>query len=101
MAESPAKAEQCEMIIGYLVPHRCEHPALGRCAKCGRGYCEEHVTVQAAGLLCLACQQGLAQPVALPLTAQTYNAADLATFAALSQWDSADDDPNDTFADLS
>ena len=24
-------ADQCEMIIGYLVPHRCDHPALGRC----------------------------------------------------------------------
>src|SRR6185436_4735141 len=22
-------AEQCEMIIGYLVPHRCDNPSLG------------------------------------------------------------------------
>jgi len=101
MAEAAPKPEQCEMIIGYLVPHRCEHPALGRCTKCGRGYCEEHVTVQASGLLCLACQQGLTEPIALPITAQTYNAADLATFAALSQWESSEDDFGDTFADLS
>lgn len=92
-------ADQCEMIIGYLVPHRCEHPALGRCTKCGRGYCEEHVTLQAQGLLCLACQQGLDQPVALPITAQTFSQTDLATFAALSAWDS--DVEDDAFADLS
>lgn len=90
-------AEQCEMIVGFLVPHRCEHPALGRCTRCGRGYCEEHVTLTPTGLLCLACQQGLDQPVALPLTAQTFNSDDLATFARLSQWDAEDDN----FADLS
>jgi hypothetical protein len=85
------------MIVGYLVPHRCEHPALGRCTKCGRGYCEEHVTLQPNGLLCLACQQGLDQPVALPLTAQTFDSNDLATFAALSEWDTEED----AFSDLS
>ena len=92
-------AEQCEMIIGFLVPHRCEHPALGRCVNCGRGYCEEHVTVRPEGLMCLACQQGLAQPVSLPITAQTYDANDLATFAAAGLWDS--DDDGDLFSDLS
>jgi len=91
--------EQCEMIIGYLVPHRCEHPALGRCGKCGRGYCEEHVTVQPEGLLCLACQQGLEQPVALPITAQSYDAGDIALFAAADEWDETEGD--DTFSDLS
>jgi hypothetical protein len=103
MATQPAKADQCEMIIGYLVPHRCEHPALGRCVKCGRGYCDEHVTLQPQGLLCLACQQGLDQPVALPLTAQTFTQTDLATFAALSAWESDDTDSadSDLFADLS
>ena len=94
-------AVQCEMIIGYLVPHRCEHPALGRCTKCGRGYCEEHVTVQPTGLLCLACQQGLTEPISMPITAQTYDATDLANFAAISQWEASDDDFGDTFADLS
>lgn len=92
-------AEQCEMIVGFLVPHRCERPALGRCVKCGRGYCEEHVTVQTEGLLCLACQQGLEQPVALPVTALAYDSADVAIFAAASEWDQTEDD--DTFSDLS
>jgi recombinational DNA repair protein (RecF pathway) len=91
-------ADQCEMVVGFLVPHRCDHPALGRCVKCGRGYCEEHVSVQPEGLICLACQQGLAQPVALPITAQSYDAGDLATFAAVSAWD---EDASDTFSDLS
>lgn len=93
-------ANQCEMIIGYLVPHRCDNPALGKCTRCGRGFCDEHVSLQPGGLLCLACQQGLSQPVAVPLTAQTFNPNDLATFAMLSQWDATDDDA-DTFADLS
>lgn len=92
-------AEQCEMIIGYLVPHRCEHPALGKCTQCGRGYCEEHVQVTPNGLVCLACSQGLEQPVALPLTAQSFSPADIATFAAASTWDDADD--GDSFSDLS
>ena len=25
--------EQCEMVIGFLVPHRCENPVLGHCVK--------------------------------------------------------------------
>jgi recombinational DNA repair protein (RecF pathway) len=91
-------ADQCEMIIGFLVPHRCEHPALGRCTRCGRGYCEEHIQVTQEGLICLACQQGLAQPVALPITAQTFTADDLAAFDAASQWEVED---SDMFSDLS
>ena len=92
-------AEQCEMIVGYLVPHRCEHPALGKCAKCGRGYCDEHVQVTTSGLVCLACQQVLDQPVALPITAQTFSRADIALFHVACQSDSLDD--GDTFSDLS
>lgn len=52
-------AEQCAMIIGYLVPHRCDHVALGACGRCGRHYCDDHLAVTAEGLLCAACQQGL------------------------------------------
>lgn len=37
-------AEQCEMIIGYLVPQRCENPSLVTCAKCGRGFCDERLS---------------------------------------------------------
>jgi len=91
-------ADQCEMIIGFLVPHRCEHPALGRCARCGRGYCDEHIEVKQEGLVCLACSQGLEQPVALPITAQTFTPDDLAAFDAASQWDVED---GDMFSDLS
>lgn len=90
-------AEQCEMIIGYLVPHRCEHPALSHCLKCGRGFCDEHISITPQGLICLACQQGLEQPVVLPITAQTFSAEDLATFNAASQWEQDDD----LFSDLS
>lgn len=91
------RTTQCEMIIGYLVPHRCDNPALGRCVKCGRGFCDEHVDVQAAGLVCLACQQGLDAPVALPMTAQTYDSHDLILFDQASRWD----DDDDVFSDLS
>jgi len=91
-------ADQCEMIIGFLVPHRCEHPALGRCVRCGRGYCDEHIEVKQKGLICLACSQGLEQPVALPITAQTFTPDDLAAFDDASQWDVED---GDMFSDLS
>jgi len=90
--------EQCAMIIGYLVPHRCDNPALGHCTQCGRAYCDEHVHVTAQGLVCLACSQGLQQPVALPLTAQTFTPADLMEFDRASQWD---DNDLDRFSDLS
>ncbi|MCK6566715.1 MAG: hypothetical protein L6Q45_03350 [Anaerolineales bacterium] len=93
-------ANQCEMVIGYLVPHRCENPALGTCAKCGRGYCEEHTNATAEGRVCLACQQGLDMPVALPIAAATFTAADLNTFGRSSRWDD-DDDSGDMFSDLS
>lgn len=90
-------ANTCEMIIGFLVPHRCENPALGHCTKCGRGYCEEHITVTPNGLVCLACQQGLEQPVALPATAQNFTPDDLAVFYTASRLD----DDSDMFSDLS
>ncbi len=89
---------QCEMIIGYLVPHRCDHPALGRCTHCGRGFCEEHIKVTPGGLVCLACSQGLSQPVSLPETARNFSAEDIATFSSLSQWEEQE---SDIFSDLS
>ncbi|KAA0279856.1 MAG: hypothetical protein HS100_14725 [Anaerolineales bacterium] len=92
-------ANQCEMVIGYLVPHRCENPALGSCARCGRGYCDEHTSATKEGRVCLACQQGLDMPVALPIAAATFTAADLTTFGRSSTWD--DDDSGDMFSDLS
>jgi recombinational DNA repair protein (RecF pathway) len=90
-------AKQCEMIIGYLGPRRCENPALGQCIQCGRGYCEEHISVKVEGLVCEACSQGLEQPVALPLTAQSFTPEDLEIFDRASQWDNDDD----LFSDLS
>jgi recombinational DNA repair protein (RecF pathway) len=97
MAEKTA--EQCEMIIGYLVPHRCENPSLGTCAKCGRGYCDEHTNQTREGRVCLACQQGLDMPVALPIAATTFTTTDLDTFNRASMWD--DEDRTDMFSDLS
>jgi hypothetical protein len=92
-------SEQCAMIIGFLVPHRCENPALGQCKQCGRAFCDEHVQVTPNGLVCLACSQGLDQPVALPITAQSFSATDIAAFHAASQWEA--EDSADTFSDLS
>ena len=92
-------AEKCEMIIGYLVPHRCENPSLGRCVKCGRGFCDEHINTTKEGRVCLACQQGLNQPVALPIAAAAFTAADLITFNRYSDTD--DNDSGDMFSDLS
>lgn len=91
-------AERCEMIIGYLVPHQCENPALGTCVKCGRGFCDEHTNPVRGGRMCLACQQGLEMPVALPIAAATITAADVDAFGRASAWD---DDGGDMFSDLS
>ena len=86
-------AVQCEMVIGYLVPHRCDNPSLGKCIKCGRGFCDEHTNNTREGRVwCLACQQGLDMPVALPIAAATFTAADLLTFNQASA---------DMFSDLS
>jgi hypothetical protein len=48
-------------------------------------------------LLCLACQQGVEQPVLVAQVAQDYSAEDMAMFSRASDWDSSED----TFADLS
>jgi len=87
------------MIIGYLVPHRCEHPSLGICITCGRGFCEEHTNQTQDGRVCLACQQGLDRPIALPIAAATFTAAELDAFQRASVWDR--DDGGDMFSDLS
>lgn len=92
-------ATKCEMIIGYLVPHQCGNPALGKCTKCGRGFCDEHTNATKEGRICLACQQGLEMPVALPIAAATFTAADLMIFGNTSSLD--DNDSGDMFSDLS
>jgi hypothetical protein len=85
------------MVVGFLVPHRCDKPALGKCLRCQRRFCEEHLTVQEAGLVCVACHQGLPQPVVIAGDAGTFDAADRAAFGAAQ----GADDPSDTFSDLS
>ena len=95
-------AEKCEMIIGYLVPHRCENPALGTCVKCGRGFCDEHTNQTREGRVCLACAQGLEMPVALPIAAALFTPADLDTFDRARRFNDTDDtDSGELFSDLS
>jgi hypothetical protein len=67
--------------------------------KCGRGYCDAHTNQTKDGRVCLACLHGLDQPIALPIAAATFTAADLDTFNRASMWD--DDDRDDMFSDLS
>jgi hypothetical protein len=93
-------ADQCEMIIGYLVPHRCENPSLGKCVKCDRGFCDEHTNQTKQGRVCLACQQGLDMPVALPIAAALFTPTDLHTFGRSSMLDD-DNDSGELFSDLS
>ncbi len=99
-------AVKCEMIVGFLTPHRCASKAVTTCAKCGRRFCDEHVGIIPAGLICTACQQGLEQPVAVAQTARTFDADDMTVFSSGSAFDDDDaistfDDNDDMFADLS
>jgi hypothetical protein len=50
-------AKQCEMIIGYLLPRRCEEKAITVCQKCKRRVCELHTRVADDGLLCRDCHE--------------------------------------------
>jgi hypothetical protein len=90
-------AEQCAMIVGYLVPHRCPNKALAKCVKCGRSFCDEHVSIVQSGLMCLACQQGVEQPVLVPQVTRDYTVEDMAVFSSVGSYDTRED----TFADLS
>ncbi|HWA76753.1 MAG TPA: hypothetical protein VG937_30680 [Polyangiaceae bacterium] len=96
-------ADRCAMIIGFLVPHRCEEGAIAACAKCGRRYCQEHVALSAAGLLCSACAAGRAQPVALAAAGvaagAALGAADLAAFSEAEAQERQGE--RDAFSDLS
>jgi recombinational DNA repair protein (RecF pathway) len=93
-------ADRCAMIIGFLVPHRCEEGAIAACAKCARRYCQEHVSLSAAGLLCSACAAGRAQPVlAAAAAGAVLGAADLAAFSQAEASDRSDE--QEAFSDLS
>lgn len=97
---------QCEMIIGFLIPHRCDNVALGHCVQCGRSFCDEHLAITPRGMTCIACQQGLDKPVAIADTAATYDDDDVLIFSSSSTWSDDDDrwsldNDDDTFSDLS
>jgi len=92
---------QCEMIVGFLTPHRCPHGAVAACKKCGRRFCEEHLSLQPDGLLCTACQQGLDRPVAVAQVARTFDEADLVAFAAVGAFDQSETGAEDMFSPLS
>ena len=94
-------AEQCEMIVGFLTPHRCPHSAVAVCKKCERHFCEEHVSLQPDGLMCTACQQGLDRPVAVAQVARTFDETDLVAFAAVGAFDQSETGSADMFSDVS
>ena len=48
-------AKQCDLVIGYLLPRRCEAKAVASCTKCGRSACERHTQMGDTGLLCRDC----------------------------------------------
>lgn len=50
-------AKQCDLIIGYLLPRRCEGKAVAACTKCGRNACDRHTRMGDAGLLCRDCYE--------------------------------------------
>jgi hypothetical protein len=56
------RAARCEMVTGFLVPHRCPNAATGTCVRCKRQYCDDHLEVTAQGLLCDACREGRDEP---------------------------------------
>ena len=73
-------ASTCEMIVGYLIPHKCPNRVVGKCQKCGLQFCDEHLSIEQNGLICTACQQGLDQPIAISATARTFTEDDLASW---------------------
>jgi hypothetical protein len=87
------------MIVGFLVPHRCDGIGLAPCAKCARPYCQDHLALGPAGLLCTACAEGRAQPVLLASAVGALGAADLAAFAGAEALDHGDDGA--AFSDIS
>ena len=79
------------MIIGFLVPHRCDEATIGACVKCQRRYCQDHVQLGPAGILCTACAEGRAQPLDAASNVIPLGAADVAAFAAAEAIDRGDD----------
>jgi hypothetical protein len=68
-------AKQCELIIGYLLPRRCEEKGITTCQKCKRTVCELHTRLGDDSLLCRDCfEEGqprtVEEPAPLPLPVQ-------------------------------
>lgn len=86
------QAARCEMMTGFLVPHRCPNPAAGTCAQCGRAYCDDHLEITPNGLLCIACKEGRTEPIDSGAAYSGYTQSD---------YDAFDSDEDETFIDLS
>jgi len=54
-------AKQCEMMIGFLIPRRCDRRGRSTCIRCGKRVCDEHAVVSPEGILCEACDEGVEQ----------------------------------------
>jgi hypothetical protein len=91
-------ARQCELIVGFLIPHRCEGKARSVCTRCGRAICDDHATIADSGIICVACQEEIEQPplpaVAAVPPGAAYDSSDYALF-------SAGEAGEDLFADMS
>ena len=45
----------CKERAGFLFSHQCGNLAIGRCAACGKGICQEHQRPSEEGTVCIAC----------------------------------------------
>lgn len=80
-------AKQCELIIGYLLPRRCEEKGITVCQMCKRTVCEMHTRVADDGLLCRDCyEEGqprtieAPEPLPSPVQETIYRRPDFGTF---------------------
>jgi hypothetical protein len=54
-------SRQCELMIGYLIPRRCDRRARSTCIRCGKHICDVHASISPQGILCEACHEGVKQ----------------------------------------
>jgi hypothetical protein len=102
-------AKQCELIIGYLLPRRCEEKGVTTCQKCRRTVCELHTRMADQGLLCRDCHEEgkprAAAPVAPlpePVHDVIYRRGDFSSLRSVDDdFDLFDADEGDTFSTLS
>ena len=103
-------AKQCELIIGFLLPRRCEEKGVVACGKCKRTVCELHARMGDHGLLCRDCrEEGRpravgAVPPALPEPVRqvVYRRGDFASHMGDDDFDFFDtDERGDAFSTLS